>query len=151
MTQEVDHDPKEKVINYLSFPILGMMTEHLKSWDAADILLIEPNLIKRCPLDIRSKTFQELIPENTYLLLQRKAPQELQGDLKIGNNIPSGWNITSITSKRNNNNVRIEEMDRRTIESLTHWTNVTEARKNTLQTGTGAKIQQWLQNNKVHS
>ena len=94
LTQEVDHEPKEKILNYLSFPMLVMMTNHLKPWEASDILLLEPNLIKKCLPDIRSTTFKKLMSENTYLLLQRKAPEELQEDLKIGDKVLAGWGIS---------------------------------------------------------
>ena len=147
LTQEVDHEPKEKVVNYLSFPMLAMMTQHLKPWEAADILLIEPDLIKKCLPDIRSKTFQELMPENTYLLLQRKAPKELQEDLKIGDKIPTGWGISFSGPDIMSGGT----MDKRVIEAMAHWADVRDARKKACQTGNAAKIQQWLQNNRTRS
>ena len=150
LTQEVDYEPKEKVVNYLSFPMLAMMTRHLKPWEAVDILLIEPNLIKNCLPDIRSTTFKKLIPENTYLLLQRKAPEELKNDLKMGNKILLGWGLFA-----NGVNKREElinaQLDKRTIQAVAHWTDVRDARKSIKQTGTGAKIQQWFKNNRTYS
>ena len=151
LTQKVDHEPKEKVVNYLSFPMLAMMTKHLKPWEASDVLLIEPNLIKKCLPDIRSKTFKELISKNTYLLLQRKAPRELQEDLKIGDVIPMGWGISFTGKGTTDQSVIIGSMDTRVIEAMAHWGNVRDVRKVTKQTGTGAKIQQWLQNNRTRS
>ena len=147
LTQEVDHEPKEKVINYLSFPMLTMMTQHLKPWEAVDILLIEPNLIKRSLPKIRSKTFVELMPKNTYLLLQRKAPAELQEELKPVE-YPNGWGV-SIDAQGGLKNVTL---DKRVVEAMAHWADVRDARNKVAhQTGTAAKIQQWLQNNRTHS
>ena len=145
LTQEVDHEPKEKVINYLSFPMVAMMTRHLSPWNAADILLIEPNLIKGCPSDIRSKTLNELVSENTYMLLKRKASKELQENLKIGDKIPAGWGISA-----NGTNKKSEfgaaQLDKRTAQAVAHCVDVKNARKKAKLTGTGAKIQKWLQN-----
>ncbi len=147
LTQEVDHEPKEKVVNYLSFPMLAMMSQHLKPWEASDILLTEPKLIKNCLSDIRSKTLKELISENTYLLLKREAPKELQEDLKIGDRIPTGWGISFSGPDIMSGGI----MDTRVIEAMAHWADVRDARKVTKQTGTALKIQQWLQNNRTRS
>ena len=151
LTQEVDHEPKEKVVNYLSFPMLAIMTKHLKPWESTDILLIEPNLIKECPPDIRSKTFKELMPENTYLLLQKKAPKELQEDLKIGDVIPIGWGISFTGNRTTDQGMIVGSMDIRVIEAMAHWADVRDARKKAHQSGSAIKIQQWLQNNKTRS
>ena len=37
LMQEVDHEPKEKVLNYLSLPIITMMTNHLKPKEAVEM------------------------------------------------------------------------------------------------------------------
>ena len=150
LIQEVDHEPREKVANYLSFPMLAMMTQHLKPWEAADILLLEPNLIKKTLPDIRSKTLKELMPENTYLLLQRKAPKELQEDLKIGDKIPLGWEISFSTLQKGD--MIHAKMDKRVIQAMAHWADVRDARKKVAQkTGSALKIHEWLQKNKVRS
>ena len=152
LTQEVDHEPKEKVINYLSFPLLAMMTQHLKPWEATDIFLIEPNLIKDCIPEIRSKTFKELMNENTYLLLQRKAPKELQEDLKISDKTPDACcGAISFIDEDSFKGEIVTRLDTRILGVGSHWVDVRKARVSTHQTGTAAKIQQWLENNRTHS
>ena len=150
LTQEVDYEPKERVVDYLSLPMLAMMTEHLKPWETVDVLLIEPNLIKKCLPDIRSTTFKKLISENTYLLLQRKAPKELKDDVKMGDNILLGWGLSASGMNRKEEFVSTQ-LDKRTVQAVAHWADVRDARKAVKQTGTGAKIQQWLQNNRTRS
>ena len=150
LTQEVDHEPKEKVINYLSFPMLAMMTKHLKPWESVDILLIEPNLIKDCFSNTRSKTFKELMSENTYLLLQQKAPKELQEHLKMDDAILTSWGV-SFNAINKEGELVSSDLDRRTVQAVARWGDVRKARTATRQTGTGAKIQQWLQNNRTRS
>ena len=152
LIQEVDHEPKEKVLNYLSFPMLAMMTKHLKPWEAADILLLEPNLIKKTLSDIRSATFKKLMSENTYLLLKRKAPKELQEDLKIGDRIPLGWSISFTGKASGDNGMTVGSMDTRVIEAMAHWADVRDARKKVAQkTGSALKIHEWLQRNRIRS
>lgn len=150
LTQEVDHEPKEKVVNYLSFPMLAMMTQHLKPWEAAEILLIEPRLIKNCFSNTRSKTFNELMAENTYLILRQKAPKELQKDLKIDDDRLTSWAVPFSTLKKNGE-FTSAQLDRRTVQAVARWADIREARTAARQTGTALKIQQWLQNNKTRS
>lgn len=150
LTQEVDHEPKEKVVNYLSFPMLAMMTQHVKPWEAVDILLLEPNLIKDCFSNTRSKTFKELMSENTYLLLRQKAPKELQEHLKIDDAILTSWGV-SLDATNKEGKLVSSHLDRRTVQAVARWDDIRKARTAAHQTGNAAKIQQWLQNNRTRS
>lgn len=142
LTTEIDHEPKEKVIRYLSFPILTMMTTHLHPTEAADILLLDPSIIKNCIPCIRSTTLSELMPENTYIVLKDKAPQPLKEDLKI-KDVLIGWGQSSSSFDKNGNLV-IRRLDKRFIEALSHWADVHDARKLAPKTQSARKISQWL-------
>ena len=136
LTQKVDHAPKEKVVNYLSFPMLAMMTKHLAPQEAVDILLIEPDMIKKSLPNIRLRTLLCLVPNDTYSLLKSKAPAEIQADLRTDDKVPAIGKIHGII---------MTKLDARIIEAAAHWVDVRYARKIAHQTGMGLKIQNWLQ------
>ena len=83
LVQDIDHQPTEKVIDYLTFPLLAMMTSHLKPGPKTEVLLLKPQIIHKTLETVRLKTLKEILTENDLLVLRMKAPQEIKDDLKI--------------------------------------------------------------------
>ena len=149
LNQKVEHEPVEKVSNYLSFPMIAMMTSHLKPTEAVDILLCEQQVIKDCLPDIRIKTLLEIVPENTYLFLKDKAPADLKESLKITNKYPLGWSQGFTVHTTTETPFASTRLDRRIIEAMAHWADVRDARKLSPMTPTTRKIKEWFIQHRV--
>ncbi len=126
LMQDVDHQPTEKVIDYLTFPILAAMTTYLRPAPKSEILLLRPELIHQTLDTVRARTLRELLTDNDVMVLKMRAP-ELKADLEIKEVPVSNQKIS----------------DFNIVQTQTHWANVRDARKITPQTGIGRQMALW--------
>ena len=136
---------KEKVIDYLTFPVLAEMSAYLKPASKSEILLLKPELIHKTLDTVRAMTLKELLTENDVMVLKMRAPKELQDDLNPSK-VPVSWNEHVTTGFGPHDS---KKLDLHIVEAQRHWADVYEARKVTTQTGVGRQMALWRQRRNI--
>jgi len=137
----IDFTPRGQVADYLTFPMVVLMTKHLPDADAVDILLENDRLIKKCLPKIRAKTLVELMNPHAATLLQKRADEPLRQALYETAQIPASWTVS--ISGMTTDGLFNCMLDLRTVQAAAHWSDVKKARKEASQTGYAAKIARW--------
>lgn len=146
LMQDIDYQPTEKVIDYLTFPVVAEMASHLRPAPKSEILLLKPDLIHRTLDSVRSITLKKLLTDNDLMVLRMRVPKDLQDDLKI-NEVPiASWNIHVTTGCGPNDS---RTLDLHIVEAQSHWADVRDARKVTAQTGISRQISLWRQRHNI--
>lgn len=135
---EIEHEPKEKVIDYLSFPLLAQMAQNLPSHEKAELFLIKENLLSQTIPSAMDKTLKELLTTKDRQVLHSRAIYYTgQSFPKLRPYDLNSWKV-HVSTKTGG-----QFLDLHTVEAEAHWFRTRKARETAQKTGYGLKMAQW--------